>query len=295
MPEWRFRPALDWRSLKRLLTFGGFVAVGTLTGFLFAHANRILVGRTLGIAAVTYYAVPWNVSARVAQIVYALSEVIAPLTSALAARNDLDTLRRLYARSFRMMAVVAASAAVPLIVSATDLLWLWLGPTFAQRSATTLRVLVLATAVQSIGAVPYMMLNGMGQPARAMIPTIVGVLVNMAFAWVWGATLGLPGVALAVVCGLIVQTALLTTALDQHLNMGRGSLGTLARLLVATIAAVGGGGGVAATVSNPWIAILSASLVGLAILHGLLMVTGWYERREIAFLWHALISAGPGH
>jgi O-antigen/teichoic acid export membrane protein len=295
IPEWRYRPELDPASLRRLLVFGGYVSIGTLTGFLFAHANRVLVGRNLGIAAVTYYSVPWNVSARVSQIVYALAEVIAPLTSALAAQKDIGTLRGLYTRSSRIMAVVAASAAVPLFVGATDLLSLWLGPTFADRSGATLRVLAFSAMAQSLSAVPYMVLNGMGKPAVAMLPTLGGVSVNVLLASTLSSRLGLPGMALAVATGLALQAALLMISVDRSLDVRPGSTRRLARLGTSAAISLTVGWTVTALMPSPWMGLIVGSLVSLTLLHGLLLATGWYDKREVDFLLQAFNSRkSPG-
>jgi O-antigen/teichoic acid export membrane protein len=290
MPDWRFRPELDPGSLRRILVFGGYVSIGTLTGFLFAHANRILVGRTLGIAAVTYYSVPWNVSARVVQVVYSLAEVIAPLASALAAQKDVATLRSLYTRTARMMAVVAASAAVPLFVGAADLLWVWLGAAFADRSTVTLRILALAAVAQSLSAVPYMILNGAGRPVIAMLPTVAGASINIALAWLFGTRFGLSGFALAVWAGLVLQTALLMTALDRYLDVRPSTVRRLVWPAAASLVGVAGGWTATTLVSGHWSRLIIGSLAGLFTLHVLLLTIGWYEKREIDFMLQALFG-----
>ena len=190
------------------------------------------------------------------------------------------------------MAATALSAVVPVCVGAADLLWLgWAHP--SRTALRTLRILVLSTGIQSLGAVAYMMLNGMGHPARAMVPTVIGASTNIFLGMFLGARWGLAGIALAVCCGFIVQTILLTRAMDRLLEMPRGFARTITPVVIAAATGIAAGTAVTSIASNAWLRLLLSSAVGLAASHGLLLLFGWYDKRELEFLWHALRSTTP--
>jgi O-antigen/teichoic acid export membrane protein len=276
--------------VKRLLRFGSYVVLGTVTGVIYIHANRILVGRILGTAAVTYFAVPWNVSARIAHLVATLTEAITPVASGLAVQDAAPTLRSLYWRSTRLVAITGATVAVPLFVAAPDLLVVWMGTAFAERSAATLRILAVSAFVQGLGAAPYFILNGIGRPAAANLPTVAGAAVNIALAFALTPSHGIGGAAAAIVIGLSLQTALLAWAADRVLEMPRSVAWSLARPLAAAALALAAGLGVAPHVTSLWPRFVGECTMSVLTLHVILVVTGCYDRKELAFLWRAVFS-----
>src|SRR6185436_11497288 len=104
-----------------------------LAGFALLHANRILISRSLGIATIPFFAIPWSLTSRVTQLTSALTEAVAPAASALSAGAIDQRLRSLYERGMVLTAIVATSFLVPLGVGAFDLLTLWLGPEFGAQ------------------------------------------------------------------------------------------------------------------------------------------------------------------
>jgi O-antigen/teichoic acid export membrane protein len=281
LPSWRFEMRLDPTWVRRLGRFGAFVVLNTFAGFIFLHMNRILVGRTLGPGAVPYLAVPWSLGARVTQVVNALTEAIVPVASELAAGRASDTLRALYSRSMRIATIAAMTIVVPLVVSAPELLALWLGPAFSERGATVLRILAVAAGIQSLGSVPYFLLNGIGRPAAANLPAIAGALANLLLTLALLRTHGLEGVAVAILSGVAVQTTILVLLLERALDLRfKAASPFLGPLLLAALAAAVSAP-LAASLTDPVPRFLVGCTAAFVSFHGLLLATGSYGRREI--------------
>jgi O-antigen/teichoic acid export membrane protein len=279
-PEWRFKPSLETLWLKKLAGFGGLVAMGNLTAIIFVHVNRILVGRFLGAAAVTYFTVPWSVTARLTQIIYSLAEVVTPLASSLTASASIAELVRVYRRVTKVVLLLCGTVAIPLFLAAGDLLAVWMGPEFAQRSGSVLRVLVVSTALQSLAMVAYVVLTGMGRPGAANAPALMGALVNLTAAILAGSRYGLVGMAGAVLMGVAVQTLLLEWRVGLALSSWGGSRQEIRRVLAAAIGATAIGLAVGRVVVGPWVRLTALTLVGIVSFHGLLWMLGSYSRSE---------------
>ena len=217
LPGWRFQATIQTKRLRQLLGFGGLVAVSGLTAIITIHLNRILVAKMLGVAAVTYFAVPWGLSARINQLVLTLTEAIAPAVTTLSATNSLDGIKSVCRQWCRLSVVVAAAIGVPLIVVAGEFLALWMGAPFAARSSDLLRLLCVAAIIQASAAIPYLALNGLGRPAAANLPAALGAVVNVLLMLVLAPTFGLVGIGLAFLPSVALQTALLYAGLGRAL------------------------------------------------------------------------------
>lgn len=295
LPGWRVEMTVGLEWVRRLSGFGAFVILNSLTGFVYLHLNRILLGRALGAGAVPFLAIPWGLGARITQVVNALTEAITPVASELAAGRESETLQRLYMRSMRVATIAAMTLVVPLVVSARDLLSLWLGPSFSEKGATALQILAVSAGIQSLGAVPYFILNGVGRPAAANLPPVVGAGLNVALAFVFLHSLGLEGIAAAILCGIVVQTTILILALDRALHLEGGAarafLGPLALSALAAALSLQ----VAADSPDVLTRFFVRGTAAVGVLHGLFVATGCYGRREIDLITRALFpTRSPG-
>jgi len=281
VPAWRAEFALDIKWIRRLSSFGALIALNTFTGFVLLHVNRILVGRALGPGAVPYLAIPWGVSSRVPQVVNALTEAITPVAAELTAGRVTEGLRALYLTSTRIATIAAMTISMPLFVCANELLTVWLGPAFSGSAGTTLRILAVSSGVQSLSSVPYFLLNGIGRPAAANLPTLAAAGLNLILIPLLLPEHGLPGVAFAILLGLSAQTALLLWNAHRRLGLGAAAAGAfLLPVMLATFSAV-----VAAQLGGDLMSVagrlVSRTFVVVALFHGMLLVTGCYTRQDL--------------
>jgi O-antigen/teichoic acid export membrane protein len=288
LPEWRPELRFVRRSLGQLLHFGSLTTLNALAGFVFLHANRILINRSLGIATVPFFAIPWSLSSRVTQLTSSLTEAITPVASALSADKAASHLRALYERSLGLTAIVATTILVPMSVGAPDLLALWLGPAFGERGGSVLRILALTAVVQSLSAAPYFLLTGIGQPAAANAPPLVAAILNIVFAAVLLPAYGLNGVALAILIGIAVQTLMLIRSVEGSIGAVGAAARTLARPLVAAVVAVTGGVTIASLIHEPHVRLVMGCATAALVQHTLLVLLGSYGLREVRMIRTAL-------
>jgi O-antigen/teichoic acid export membrane protein len=289
MPEWRLELRLSPRVLARLLHFGSLTTLNTLSGAVFLHVNRILIARSQGVAAVPYFAIPWSLTSRVTQLTTALTEAMTPVASALAAEKAEARIRAIYVKSSGLTAVLATSALVPIGIAAPDLLTLWLGPEFGARGGSTLRLLTVSALVQSLGAVPYFLLTGVGRPGAANAPTLVAAAANVVLAPALMPLLGLKGVALAILAGLTAQTLLLVHSVEKALGIRGGFVAALARPLASASVAAALGLVIASQLGHGPISILASCSSAAVMQQVLFLATGSYGMRELRIIQGVLL------
>jgi O-antigen/teichoic acid export membrane protein len=283
-PRWEIRAGVDVGSIKTAVQFGGLMSLGNVTSIVFIHVNRILVGRFLGAAAVTYFSVPWNVTSRISQFVYSLAEVVTPVASGLSADGATGQLRSLHRRMMQMVLVLSGTVVVPLLLVASDFLAIWLGTGFAGKSATTLRILTLVAGVLSVAMVPHVLLVGVGRPGAANTPAIVGAALNLSLAVWLGPTFGLEGIALTVLAGVAVQTALLEGLARKTFRLPLFPGRTVWRPLLAGAAATVLGAAAGSLIRGVWLRLAVLTALGTVGFHAVLWALGQYGPSERALL-----------
>jgi O-antigen/teichoic acid export membrane protein len=293
LPEWRPAWRFAGHSLGQLLHFGGLTTLNALAGFVFLHANRVMIGRSQGLAAVPYFAIPWSITSRVTQLTAALTEAMTPVASALSAEKADARIRALYVKSSGLTAVVATTALVPVGVSAHDLLTLWLGPVFGSQGGGVLRVLAVSALVQSLGAVPYFILTGVGRPGAANAPTLVAATANVVLAPILLPRFGLLGVAVAILAGLVAQTLLLVYSVEQALELRGGFVAALARPLAAAGVAAAVGLMSASQLGYGWARLFVSCSSAALVQQALLVATGCYGLRELRMI-RGVVLPGAG-
>src|SRR2546428_1400505 len=91
-----------------------------------------------------YYPVPFNAVIRLTMFGGALSNVLFPRLASVAAAGDRAGACALVQRGTRLSVATMAFVLAPLIAVAPELLGLWLGPSFAERSTRAVRILLVA-------------------------------------------------------------------------------------------------------------------------------------------------------
>jgi O-antigen/teichoic acid export membrane protein len=279
-PGWRLRLSLDRSWLKKLAGLGGYAALGSATSLAFVHGTRIIVGRILGTAAVPYFSVPWSVSSRLTQVAYSMAEVMTPVASALTSTDATDRLRMVHRRVTTIVLLISLSVGLPLFLSAPDVLTLWMGPLFGERSGNVLRLLLLFAAVQSTAMVAYTVLTGMGRPAAANLPTVIGATTGLLLALLAGPVLGLVGIAGAVVVGAALQAVLLEWRVGMVLSRRSIAIPQLRRIALATSGAATIGVVAGQIMEGLWSRLILSAIVGLLVFHALLWMLGAYDSPE---------------
>ncbi|MBI4502835.1 MAG: flippase [Gemmatimonadetes bacterium] len=150
--------------LRDLLNYGGWVAVSNAVNPVLLYFDRFLLGGLAGVAAVGYYAPPYEAVTRLLVIPGALTTALFPAFSILLEQGKVEETGRLVRKSVAVLALVFALFAVVIGVFAAPLLDLWLGAAFAREGAMAMRLLAVAVFVNALAHVPNIWLYAAGRP-----------------------------------------------------------------------------------------------------------------------------------
>ncbi|MEP6618918.1 MAG: flippase [bacterium] len=163
-PAFLRRPQFIRREARRLLHFGGWATVSGLISPMLVYADRVIIGSLLTVAAVSYYAAPFDMVTRLLVIPSSLVGTLFPALSALSGAEGDRTMARLLARTSKFLLLVLGPIILVLVIFAHPLLRLWLGASFAEKSSLPLRLLAVGVLSNALAQIPFSLAQARGRP-----------------------------------------------------------------------------------------------------------------------------------
>jgi O-antigen/teichoic acid export membrane protein len=214
----RYFPALrhdfsfDGALLRSLLAYGGWVIITNAVAPLLTQIDRFFIGSMASMAAVGYYAAPFEAISRAWVIPGSLTATLFPAFTSLEASGSKRRIDELCARSVKSLLLLLAPILLLITLFARQILELWLGADFAVQSTLVLQILAVGVLINSLGLIPFSLLQGIGRPDLTAKFLLIEVPVYIAALWLLLRRMGLPGAALAYTLRVTLDTFLLFAA-----------------------------------------------------------------------------------
>ena len=200
--------APDRGQAAGLLRFGGWVSVSNLVSPLLAGLDQLVIGALAGGAAVARYAVPMSMVVRSQIVALALSRILFPKFSRVAAGAGRAVLLKTVALAGPGLAALYA----PALILARPAVTAWLGVDFATDAAGIAEILILGVWINSLAFLPYSFVQGAGRPDLVARFHLAEILPYLAVLLVLVYYAGVTGAAVAWCLRVAVDWALLSAA-----------------------------------------------------------------------------------
>lgn len=164
LPGIRWMAKVDVGRLFEMLRFGGWVFVNQLVSLLTFQVGRAVVGIALDVQQLAYFSIANSLALYLQAFGAQVAAGFMPVTASILGRDALPDLQQLYLRAMRLFTFVIGGLAVGLVALGPILLRRWMGAEFAAQSAPLLAVLAVWGLLHALGALPYWIANGSGQP-----------------------------------------------------------------------------------------------------------------------------------
>jgi O-antigen/teichoic acid export membrane protein len=194
------------RLMREVSSFSAYSFLSRVTALSYAHADKLIIGAYVGLTPLAYYTVASTLGNRVLSLLYRVSAVMFPASSALAARGDYGTLRRLYLRMNRYVGFANAGVLLVVVGFAEPLLHHWMGADFARSGALVLQLMALAQFIDSLTNVPSLVNDGLGHPRVSGAFAISRALLGLAVVFIGVLQWGIYGAAWGHVASALVLT-----------------------------------------------------------------------------------------
>jgi O-antigen/teichoic acid export membrane protein len=162
IPELGQRPRFERDAVGPLVRFGSWMTVSNIVGPLMVSLDRFLIASIVSIAAVTYYATPYEVVTKFWLIPIAATGVLFPAFASTLSSEARRT--ELFTRAVKYIALVLFPLTLVIVVFSHEGLLIWLGPEFARQSTQVLQLLMVGVLVNSLAQIPFALIQGVGRP-----------------------------------------------------------------------------------------------------------------------------------
>ncbi len=152
----------DRTAARTLLRQGAWMTVSNVISPLMMSVDRFFVGAIVSVAAVAYYATPFEAVTKLLIIPSAIAAVFFPAFST-ASVIDRERMMDLFRTGLWFLFLSMYPLVFITVAFAPELLRLWLGTAFARQSAGALQWLALGVLMNSLASMPFALLQGMGR------------------------------------------------------------------------------------------------------------------------------------
>jgi O-antigen/teichoic acid export membrane protein len=282
--------APQYHHLKKLLGFGGWIAISNLVSPFMVYMDRFLIGALFTMQAVAYYVTPYELVTKLLHIPSSLMPVLFPAFSAYAAGHE-PKLAILHRRAVKYLFLALAPCIVGVIVLAKPFLSVWINPDFAEVSAPIMQLLAVGVMLNAIAWVSQGAIHAMGRPDLTAKLHLVELPVYLGVLWVFIHSWGLIGVALAWVLRVGIDSALLIWWKNRLLAAtARAPITVEGRLILGGILLLGGAIFITITPSVPIkVSGLSFIILGIGFLAWQHLLDD-QEKEQISFLKAKLLN-----
>jgi len=197
------RPTIEFdkAKLSKLFKFGRWVTGSNLFLFIATKGDDFVVGKMFGTASLGIYQMAHRLSITlVSELNYAISQLIFPAYSSFQ-DNDIR-----FKKAFLLTLNGVASVSVPIvlliILFIPDFITLEIGIKW-EPVILIVRILVIGGWIRSISAIWGTLYLARGVPKNIFIKNLLRVVVTYSPIYFWASFFGLPGVAIALFCGIL--------------------------------------------------------------------------------------------
>lgn len=209
LPDITLRPMWHGPTFLKLFSFGKWVLVSYVIGPLMVNLDRFLIGSFISVAAVTYYAIPYAIITKLGIIPGSAAPVLFPTFSERGTLSDNSFLLGLFRRSLRLLNLSILPLAVILFIFADEILRIWMGVNFADKSVAVARILSFAVVVNGLAIIPYTLVQGLGRADITAKFHLCELPAYLLFCLFLIPSLGINGAAIAWTGRVVLDAALL--------------------------------------------------------------------------------------
>ena len=200
-------PFLLRDKVRTVLSYSSWQAVTQLVAPVFSFTDRFVIGAVSSLAAVAYYATPAELILRLQILPQSLGRTTFPIY---AAGISLTQQTLVYTKALKHLALIITPFAASIIVFAPDFLRLWVGESFAHRSAPVLQIMAVGFAAGSLAVVSYALIQGVGRADITAKFHLLEVPIFVVSLWYGVHYLGIIGAAIAWTVRVVLDFLLLT-------------------------------------------------------------------------------------
>jgi O-antigen/teichoic acid export membrane protein len=217
--------------VPQLMRFGTWMTVSNLISPLLVYLDRFLIGAMVSVAAVAYYATPYEVITKFLVIPGAITGVLFPAFSMSYSKNPATNIA-LLERGTKYIYMALFPVTLLSVVFAREGLAFWLGIEYAKNGARVMQWLSVGVFMNALAYVPFAQVQGAGRPDLTAKLHLIEFPLYLLTLWELVRIYGITGAAVAWTLRVGVDAALLFAMSSYILPLGRPVISRIALVLL---------------------------------------------------------------
>jgi O-antigen/teichoic acid export membrane protein len=219
------------QQLKRSLAFSGWLAVTNIVGPMLTYFDRFYIGAMLGLAAVSYYTIPYDVLIRFLVFPAAIMAVFFPMLVSAFGNQQVQQQREVLMSANRLLGLLWLPGLVFLMLFMHELLALWLTEDLADHMTHIAQWLAVGVFINGMSMIVYNLIQSTGRSDITAKFHLLELPFYALFFWYAIGQWAVEGAALAWTLRVLVDFILLYSACYVQLP----ALVTVLKRLLATL------------------------------------------------------------
>lgn len=203
-----YKPSLPDRQLTQsIFSFSSYSFLSKIASVTYSHGDKLIIGATLGMAAVTIYSIPATIVNRFLGMTFRLSSVIFPIASELSAKNNFSQLEIIYLQMNRYINYLNSALVAMMLLFSQEILTYWVGSEIAQSGSIIFSLIALSLLIDTLTNIPSLVNDGLGRSKVSGLFAVGRASIGMMSIWVLAQVWGTSGVALGHLLASVVLTS----------------------------------------------------------------------------------------
>jgi O-antigen/teichoic acid export membrane protein len=213
----QLKSGIELRShiVRPMIRFGGWMTVSNVVGPLMVNLDRFLIAGTISVAAVAYYATPYEAITKLWVIPAGIVGVLFPaFATSHGQRSEKKAI--LFTQGVKYILIALFPVTLLFIFLSPEIMYMWLGSEFVLHSSRVLQWLAVGVFTNSLAQVPLALIQSIGRPDLTAklhlieLPLYIGALFGLMHLY------GIEGAAIAWTVRVVLDTfALFLIALNK--------------------------------------------------------------------------------
>jgi O-antigen/teichoic acid export membrane protein len=205
--------SFDSKAIHPLLSYGGWVTVSNIVSPILVYLDRFAIGSIISMSAVACYTAPYEAVTRLWIFSSSMAIVLFSAFSTIGTTSkSKEVLVSLYACSIKYLLLIMGLLVIVLILFAEDILHLWIGGEFAEKSTPVIQILAVGILFNSLAQIPFALLQGLRRPDLTAKFHLLELLLYVPLVLFLVKSMGIAGGALAWTLRVMLDALLLFLA-----------------------------------------------------------------------------------
>ena len=220
-------------ALKQSLVFSSWIAVSNIISPMLTYFDRFYISALLGLTAVAYYTIPYDMLIRLLVFPSAIMIGLFPVFTRYYAQSDAHGMQSIIEHAHKLLRFIWLPVVAIILITVKPLLAYWLSESLATEMYFIAQLLALGIFINGLATLPYNLLQGIGRSDLVAKFHIFELPLYAITVWVAITQWGVTGAAVAWGARVLLDFILLYSACYRLLPELRSILKTLLKTMLS--------------------------------------------------------------